>query len=250
VDAPPRIAAIADVHGNVWALDAVLADVRRRDITSVVNLGDSVLGPLDPAGTAARLMEWKTVNVCGNDDRAWLAAHAPERESGPAPAGSTLTPGQVQWLRRHLPTYESGDLLCCHGTPGSDETYLLEDVTPHGVRLADAARIESKIMDVRQAVVLCAHSHMPRTVRLLNGRVIVNPGSVGLPAYASVLPYPHAMEAGSPHARYAVLTKHASGYTVDHIAVPYPWDTAADAARRNGRPDWAAWLQTGRAVPP
>jgi hypothetical protein len=78
----------------------------------------------------------------------------------------------------------------------------------------------------------------------------VNPGSVGLPAYAAALPYPHAMEAGSPHARYAILTTHASGYAVEHVALPYPWDAAAAAARRNGRPDWAAWLETGRAAAP
>jgi predicted phosphodiesterase len=46
------IAVIADIHGNRWALEAVLADIDRRYIGQIVNLGDSLLGPLDPVGTA------------------------------------------------------------------------------------------------------------------------------------------------------------------------------------------------------
>ena len=76
---------------------------------------------------------------------------------------------------------------------------------------------------------------------------IVNPGSVGLPAYTDDDPWPHAMEAGSPHARYAVLEHTRTGWRVDPVAVEYDWEAAARAAERNGRPDWAAWIRTGRA---
>ena len=76
---------------------------------------------------------------------------------------------------------------------------------------------------------------------------MVNPGSVGLPAYTDAEPYPHAMESGSPHARYAILSWSPRGYAVEHVQVPYPWSEAAAAARRNGREDWAGWISTGRA---
>jgi predicted phosphodiesterase len=100
---------------------------------------------------------------------------------------------------------------------------------------------------VPQSVVLCAHSHVPRVVRLGSGQLAVNPGSVGLPAYDQDQPYPHVMEAGSPHARYAVLQNTSRGWRVEQLAIPYDHDAAADAASANGRPDWATWLQTGRA---
>jgi hypothetical protein len=80
-----------------------------------------------------------------------------------------------------------------------------------------------------------------------DGMLLVNPGSVGLPAYADESPHPHAMEAGSPHARYAIVTRSGSNWHVEHHAVVYDWNAAAELASRNHRPDWAAWLRTGRA---
>jgi diadenosine tetraphosphatase ApaH/serine/threonine PP2A family protein phosphatase len=102
--------------------------------------------------------------------------------------------------------------------------------------------------DVAQPVVVCGHSHVPRVVALSDGRLVVNPGSVGIPAYTDDLPYPHVMEAGSPHARYALLRKEAAGWTVELVGVPYAWDEAARVARSNGRDDRAIRIATGRAV--
>ena len=98
-------------------------------------------------------------------------------------------------------------------------------------------------------VILCAHSHVPRVVRAAD-RLIVNPGSVGLPAYTDDAPFPHAMESGSPHARYARLSRESSddAWRVEHVAVPYDWHAASAAARRHQRPDWAEWLLSGRAA--
>jgi hypothetical protein len=77
--------------------------------------------------------------------------------------------------------------------------------------------------------------------------MIVNPGSVGLPAYADDKPFEHVMESGSPHARYAVMTASPEGWVVEQRAIPYDWRVAADMARSNGRDDWAQWLLTGEA---
>jgi hypothetical protein len=82
---------------------------------------------------------------------------------------------------------------------------------------------------------------------LPGGRMVVNPGSVGLPAYRDDLPHPHVMETGTPRARYCILTPVLGGWTAEPIAVAYDWPAAAEAALRNGRPDWARWLATGCA---
>jgi putative phosphoesterase len=243
-----KIAIMADIHGNTWALDAVLADIKRRQISQIVNLGDCVYGSLDPAGTLERLMSASIMSIAGNQDREVFDESEQVRSSRDHHfVTGQLSTEQLAWLEQLPPTQVVGDVFLCHGTPSSDMIYLLEHVTGHGVFLHDSATIMAELCDVRQPVVVCGHSHVPRTVWLPDGRLVVNPGSVGIPAYDDDLPFPHVMEAGSPHARYAVLTPQSGGWAVEHVALPYPWDQAADVARRNGRPDRARWIETGRA---
>jgi putative phosphoesterase len=243
-----QIAVIADIHGNTWALDVVLQDIRRRDIDMIVNLGDCAYGSLDPPGTLERLMSGNIITIAGNQDREVFDESEQVRSSRDHHfVTSQLNAAQLDWLE-HLPaTQIVGDLFLCHGTPASDLLYLLEHVSERGVALRDSAAIMADLRDIRQPVVVCGHSHVPRTVWLPDGRLVVNPGSVGVPAYEDDLPYPHAMEAGSPHTRYAVLTRHSGGWAIEQVALPYAWDAAADVARKNGREDRARWIATGRA---
>jgi len=243
-----RIAVIADVHGNRWALEAVLEDIERRNIASTLDLGDTVYGPLDPAGTAELMIRRGIPSVSGNEDRIVVAAPG---EGDPPTLRLTrgaLAPEHLGWLATFPRTrVASGEVFCCHGTPARDDEYLLEAVTGRGAEARGAAEIAGRVTTVGQPVVVCGHSHVPRVVRLADGRTIVNPGSVGLQAYTDAKPHPHAMAAGSPHARYAVLERTGSGWAVEQVAVAYDWERAAATAARNGRDDWAAWLRTGRA---
>ncbi len=221
-----RFALIADIHGNIHALNAVLSDIDCRGIKTIFDLGDSLGGPLDPEATVQRLIERKIPSIMGNDDRPmnhfpWIAKLPPTREPTP-------------------------DILLFHGTPDSDLIYLLEEVRPEGVRLRDPAGIRQLLGGTTHSLYACGHSHLPRTVQL-GGAVIVNPGSVGLQAYRSDDPFPHTMETGSPHARYAIVNRVETGWHVEHICVPYDYAAAAQTAAANSRPDWAARLLTGRA---
>ena len=74
-------------------------------------------------------------------------------------------------------------------------------------RLAAPTEIEARLGGTRSPVMLCGHTHIPRVVQLPAGALVVNPGSVGLPAYDDVFPEYHVVETGSPHARYALLEK-------------------------------------------
>lgn len=243
------LAVLADIHGNRWALDAVLADLDRRGVAQIVNLGDCAYGSLDPVGTLDRLMARRIPTVSGNQDR---IVHAP-----PAALLSTadhhfiqarLRPEQIAWCAQLPASLVVSAVFCCHGTPASDEAYLLEEVTPHGVQLRSDAAISALLAGVAQPVVVCGHSHVPRVVGLADGRLVVNPGSVGIPAYTEAQPYPHVMEAGSPHARYALLQHDDAGWRVELVAVPYDWHAAAALARQHGRADRAAWIASGRAA--
>jgi hypothetical protein len=134
-----------------------------------------------------------------------------------------------------------------HGTPGSDLEYWLETViAPQGLRPATVDEVTARAAGVQAPLVLCGHTHVPRAMQLDDGRLIVNPGSVGLQAYDDDMPYPHLVENGTPHARYALLEKREYGWQVELLAVPYDWRPAAALAARNGRADWEIALRTGR----
>jgi predicted phosphodiesterase len=243
---PTSLAVIADVHGNRWALEAVLQDIDRRGIEQIVNLGDHLTGPLDPAGTADLLIERSMLSICGNDDRA-LFSPAEQLSSSQRYTREQLTPAHLQWIRTLPATAVVADeLFVCHGDL-FDAPYLLEQVAATGICLRSTREIEASVSAITQPVILCGHSHVPRTVALPQGKLIINPGSVGLPAYTMETPIPYAMESGSPHARYALLCKMQNGWQVEHIEVPYPREQAAAAARSNQRTDWAQWLTVGRA---
>lgn len=238
------IAFIADIHGNIWALDAVLADVRRRGIGMVFNLGDSVYGPLEPALTADRLIRSNIPSLRGNQDRVLLEPLPSRPHPTLAFTMSGLLPRHTEWLQNQPCNIEYRHVFMCHGTPSSDEIYLTEAVNSTGVWMRCTQEIERLTESVVQSLVCCGHSHVPRVIGLPGGKVIINPGSVGLPAYSDGVPFPHRMETGSPHARYAI----EDGGRIDLIAVAYDHDAAAARARENGREDWAVALETGYAA--
>ncbi len=243
------LAVLSDIHGNRWALEAVLEDIRRRGIREMVNLGDCLYGPLDPAGTARILLELGMPTVRGNEDRIILEDPGRHPDSPSLPfVQARLRPEQRRWLKSLPLTADfEKDFFLCHGTPERDNEYLVREVTTATCRLLPPAAITPKLAQVAQPVVLFGHDHLPALLSLPDGRLLVNPGSVGLPAYRDDLPFPHAMEAGSHHARYCVIQRFPSGFVVEHIAIAYDRHGAAAAADKNGRPDWAIALRTGRA---
>jgi predicted phosphodiesterase len=240
------IAVLSDIHGNRWALEAVMEDIGRRGISTVVNLGDCVYGPLDPAGTADILIDLNMPAVRGNEDRIITEA---------ALSSPTLDYVREQLIRSHIEFLQSlqpagsidGEILLFHGTPDDDEEYLFHSVGPDGLRLRTNPEIRRRIDERPERLYLCGHDHLPNVVRWKDGKLVVNPGSVGLPAYSDDIPYRHLVENGSPHARYCIVGKPGSDWEVEPIAVPYDYESASDMARRNRREDWAHWLRTGRA---
>ncbi len=245
-----QIAVISDVHGNLWALEAVLDDIRLRGIRDIVNLGDCLYGPLDPAGTARMLISLNIPTVRGNEDRI-IVESSNQSENSPTLdfVRECLEPGHLEWLgtlKMAAVVYE--DFFLCHGSPKKDDEYLLVNVSAGGVSFKKPGELMDKLSSVKQDVVLCGHDHVPRMVHLPDGKLIVNPGSVGLPAYTDDVPFPHAMETYTPHARYSIIGKTGRGWQVENIAVPYDWESAVKAARKNNRHDWTLWLKTGRAL--
>lgn len=245
-----RLAVLSDIHGNLHALDAVLADIADSGADLAVNLGDIVSGPLWITETAERLMALDIPTIRGNHERQVLASDVAAMGPSDAFAAARLQPRQRLWLARLPATLQlSHEVFCCHGTPDSDRVYFLESVDPAGLRPATQAEAFARAgraqQGVRHGVILCGHTHVPRALRLLDGRLVVNPGSVGLQAYDDDYPHPHLVENGTPHARYALLTRRPAGWQVELRAVPYDAEPAAQLAEHHGRPDWAGALRTG-----
>ncbi len=243
-----RFAAIADVHGNYLALEAVLADIRAQGIMDIVNLGDMASGALDARRTMDMLMALDALHVLGNHDR-YLIDREPEKMgSWDRPAHAQLDAEHLDWLRAVPMTHVFRDaVFLCHATPDDDEVYWLEQVLPDGaVQMAPLETIEAMAKGIGQSLILCAHSHTARAVRLSDGRLIVNPGSVGCPGYRdNHPPVPHVVEAGTPDARYAILERVGERWQVTFRHVPYDHDAMAELARRNGMPALASALATG-----
>lgn len=242
------IAVIADVHGNLPALEAVVQDIRRRGIDAVVNLGDHASGPLWPNETVALLMQQSWVQIAGNCDRQVVHQAPADHGDSDRFAFERLSAAPREWLAALPATARVLDeILAVHGTPSDDAEYLLDAVDGGHVRLARATEIEQRLAGAPGQVMLCGHSHVPRVVRL-GDRLIINPGSVGLPAYTHDRPEAHAMETGSPDARYAVVESSGRVWQAQLVAVPYDHHAAAERARRNGRADWELALRTGYAA--
>jgi predicted phosphodiesterase len=241
------IAVIADIHGNLPALEAVVADIEARGITRVVNLGDHLSGPLWPRETAEYLLARDWASIAGNHDRQ-LAFDDPATH-GPADryAYGRLDRRHLDWLASLPATLspQDGRVLLCHGIPSDDNRYLLEVVDNGRLQLAGASVIADRLGATTAAVVACGHSHQPRLAQLEDGAAVVNPGSVGLQAYEADGPPPHLSETGAPLTRYAIVDLNGSRAVVSFVAVSYDYERAAGQAERNGRPDWAFGLRTG-----
>ena len=241
-----KIAVLSDIHGNIAALDAVLAHAQALDVDQIVNLGDICSGALWPRETADRLMALGLPTIRGNHERQVLEGDPARMGLSDRRARDTLRDDQLAWMASLPPTLQLGeDVLMVHGTPSSDLVYFLETVTETGVRPATLAEVEERAGGTSARLILCGHTHVPRAVMLRDGRLIVNPGSVGLPAYDDDNPFPHAIENGSPFARYATVSNDGGSWQASFHLVAYDWEQAARDAEAVQRADWAKALRTG-----
>ena len=168
-----QIATLYDIHGNLPALEAVLAEVP--EAATIVVGGDVVSGNEHPAETLARLralgdrVRW----LRGNADRELMPG-----EEGLAPPGSldatraALTQEELEFLHGLPPTVQIDRILFCHATPRNDVDVFTER-TPED-------RVAPVLEDVDADVIVCGHTHM-QFERTIAGKRVINSGSVGMP---------------------------------------------------------------------
>lgn len=242
-----KFAAIADIHGNCVALEAVLADIAALGITEVVNLGDHVSGPLEARRTADLLIERGFPSIRGDQDRRLAELDAAGAGTSDRVDYKQLQRRHLDWLASLQPTMLYRDeVFLCHGAPGNDATYWLDRVSDEAALHASAIEdVEAEASGIAASLILCGHTHIPRVVRLRDGRLVVNAGSVGCPGYHGHKPVFHVVQAGTPDACYAILERTPRGWLTMFRYVPYDHSSVAEMARRNGLPAWASALATG-----
>ena len=222
-----RVAVLSDIHGVLPALEAVLAEPDVAAADRIVLTGDITAGPqpgavLDLLRAQGERVLW----VGGNADRELVEYRRGERAEIPDPIGAfaaqALTGDQVDFLAALPDTLTlrvrgPGTVLFCHATPRDDEEIVLVDSRP--ARWAEVLTG----LDADIGTVVCGHTHMPY-VRLAHGRLVVNPGSVGMPY-------------GRPGAHWCLL-----GPGTDLRVTPYDIPAAVDRlVRECAYPDIAAW---------
>jgi len=246
-----KIAVLSDIHSNVFALEAVIADAKKRSVDLMVNLGDILYGPIAPKATYDLLMQHEIVTICGNQDRQIFEAKAEDIASNTTMQFiiDNLGAEPIAWMAS-LPfdIQLNDDVYLCHGTPNNDLIYLLENVELGYARLRSDGEIIELLNGQESKVILCGHTHTPRTVSLTTGQLIINPGSVGLQAYTDDEPVIHSMENFNSMASYSVVNKTSSNYSVEHLKVPYDVNLAVTESKKRGRDDWVHFLTTGRRV--
>jgi predicted phosphodiesterase len=224
-----RVAALYDIHGNLAALDAVLADVHAAQVDLIVAGGDVVSGPF-PAETLERLAALgETVRfVRGNGDREVIDAYERWHAGTVSEAdGATVAEREAVWVasrltaahRDLLATFSPnvslgvdglGEVLFCHASPRSDEDIITPATTD--------ARLEPMLASCAADVIVGGHTHVQMDRATRHHRV-VNAGSVGMP-YEDL--------AGA----YWTLL----GDGVEHLRTAYDFAAAANAIRAVGHP--------------
>ncbi len=241
-----RLAVISDIHGNLHALEAVLADIRARCVDATVNLGDCVSGPLWPRETYALLKSLDLPTVRGNHDRWMVDRSVQDLMPADCFAHAALLAEERFTLHALPATIDfNGDILAVHGTPADDSQYLTEEEHENHLIPASRALLAERLGSAAtRQVVLCGHSHRQSVTQFPGGCLIVNPGTVGCPVFADI-PELHQFGPCSPHARYAILTRRNGHWGAELLALEYDWDKASACASANGFPRWAEALAVG-----
>jgi putative phosphoesterase len=177
------VAVLADVHGVLPVLEAVLADPEVRQADRIVVCGDHAAGP-QPVQVLDLLADIdNVVLVRGNADRELVALGRGEPVDGAYEvdiwAAAQLSQEHIRLLADlpHPVTLEVrgfGPVVFCHGTPRDDNEVVLVDT-----RMEKWAEVFAELPDEVRTVV-CGHTHMPYA-RLVDRRTVVNPGSIGMP---------------------------------------------------------------------
>jgi len=240
-----RLAVLSDTHGNLPALEAVLADARQQGVDSIVVAGDFTTGGSQQLETINLLRSLGSWMIRGNSEGYLLAYGA-----GNVPDGWRVSKqwASVRWSYSHL-NRETLDFIASlpeqrvvalddaapirvvHGSPRSSSEHLFPDRDPVSLRAfrkagllppgRDPVKLDQALVQVKESGLVCGHSHIPWKQEQ-HGRLVLNPGSVGAPINGDV------------RAQYALLTWGDGRWQAEHRAIAYDLDLVRAAFSESG----------------
>lgn len=209
-----RLAVLSDVHGNLPALDAVLADIHRHMVDGIIVAGDLAVSGPQPIEAVNRLRWLGAWMIRGNTDISLLKYDSGE---GPAAWRTSRVFTLLRWTHSHIDR-QTLDFLASlpeqrvialpgtdairvvHGSPSSPTESIFQDRNPEV--------LEHALQQVNEPVLVCGHTHLPWHLER-DGRLIVNPGAVNGPLN------------GETGAQYAILTWSRGHWQPRLFTVPY-----------------------------
>ncbi|MBC8228492.1 YfcE family phosphodiesterase [bacterium] len=237
-----KVALIGDVHANLPALEAVLADAHQREVEAIWNVGDSVGYGAFPEEVIQRLQQESVLSIVGNYDIKVLKVKKKKGklQKNKIPeiwfafnwAYDNLSKARRKYLRslpKKIRLEQDGKrILLTHGSPDSNEEHLKSETSEERLReLAEMANAD---------VIICGHSHQPFK-RKVGDVWFINTGSVGRP------------DDGDPRACYAILNMKPGFFQLRHYRIEYDVAQAVAAIREHDLPEaFAQMVLQGRGL--
>lgn len=237
-----KIALISDIHGNLVALEAVLAELNAARPDQIICLGDVVVSGPQPQAALARVHALGCPVVMGNTDE-WVLAPRPFTIRSQRDqilydvelwGANQLTDDDRAFIETFQPTVmmdlgHGRSLLCSHGSPRSN-TEAIEATTPD-------AELTTIFAEHPATIYASGHTHTP-LLRRYGDSFVLNPGSVGLPFYRG----PDGSFINPARAEYALITATADNLTISLHRVGYELDELVTAVAASTMPHQQAFL--------
>lgn len=235
-----RLAVLADVHGNAFALEAVLADIKAASPDALYNLGDTVWGAADPGRAWSLQLQHAPPSVRGNTDERVSGQRAVKEEMRDW-VRSQLPADAAQYLSA-LPTFldvADGEVRLAHGSPRGPWEALMLTATGRGEqqRPATFGEIRERLGGFTGKLCIVGHTHR-EMLTVVGGVTVVNAGPVS------------RQKDGLTLARWLLLTRQNGSWNVEYRRVPYDIAVAVTWVTQHAPAHFAAneipWLERGR----
>ncbi|MEO8969667.1 MAG: metallophosphoesterase family protein [Solirubrobacteraceae bacterium] len=245
-----RIAVLADIHGNLPALRAVLAELDADPVAAIVVAGDQVAGPFARATLEVLDSRAEPVHyISGNGEREAVAAD-PDAPPGGDASGTAIWAardlGERRTALRGWPIRLSFDGVCfCHGSPRRDDE-IVTRATPDAV-------IAEMLADTDERLVAGGHTHQQMIRAVDTDHVYANAGSVGLPFEGRPGAFWMLVADGTPHLRVSPYPLEAARAELAATGFPGLDDFLEGSPFDPLDPDWVTALfehGSGRGAPP
>ncbi|GHG07683.1 metallophosphoesterase [Deinococcus piscis] len=227
-----RLAVLSDVHGNAFAAQAVIQDIRACSPDLTVNLGDQVWGQADPLRALELQRGLDAVEVRGNNDEL-LERPLDDLPEHKRALGNWLAATLPLTERKRLATLPlraalvGGEVLASHGTPATpwDSLLLHFDYDTRLFRRRSESELSERLQGFGgHRVYLVGHMHRADT-RTVGDTLLVGTGPVNWP------------NDGDRRAAWTLLERRGGQWQAEHRRVTYDWDAAARWIRESGAPE-------------